>query len=52
MKLNFKRVTSHKKFIPEIDGLRFIAITIVVLFHLNIFIREKDLNEYVFLYFL
>ena len=31
--LNFRRVTSQKRFIPQIDGLRFVAIS-VVLFHL------------------
>ena len=29
------RKTSSSRFIPEIDGLRFIAIITVVLFHLN-----------------
>lgn len=47
MKLLFKRITSSGSFIPEIDGLRFVAITSVVLSHLNIFFLEKDLNHYV-----
>ena len=34
MALNFRRITSQKRFIPQIDGLRFIAISSVVLFHL------------------
>ena len=32
--LNFRRVTTQKRFIPQIDGLRFVAISSVVLFHL------------------
>lgn len=47
MKLSFKRITSSGSFIPEIDGLRFIAIASVVLFHLSGFITEKDVNQYV-----
>jgi peptidoglycan/LPS O-acetylase OafA/YrhL len=31
---NFRRITSQKRFIPQIDGLRFVAISSVVLFHL------------------
>jgi peptidoglycan/LPS O-acetylase OafA/YrhL len=30
----FRRITSQKDFIPQIDGLRFVAITSVILFHL------------------
>lgn len=33
-KFSFRRITSQKKFIPQIDGLRFVAISSVVLFHL------------------
>ena len=29
------RETSSGRFIPEMDGLRFVAITMVVLYHLN-----------------
>ncbi len=36
------RVTTGGALIPEIDGLRFIAIASVVLFHLNISLREKS----------
>jgi peptidoglycan/LPS O-acetylase OafA/YrhL len=32
---NLQRITSSGNFIPEIDGLRFIAITSVVLFHIQ-----------------
>lgn len=46
MKLSFKRITSSGKFIPEIDGLRFIAIVSVVLYHLSGFLTAKDLNQY------
>jgi len=46
MIISFRRITSTGNFIPEIDGLRFIAIASVVLFHLNGFILEKDLNQY------
>lgn len=47
MKLNFKRITASGSFIPEIDGLRFIAIVSVILFHLNNFFLNKDLNKYI-----
>lgn len=32
---SLKRETNRKKFIPEIDGIRFLAISTVVLYHLN-----------------
>ena len=32
--LQFKRITTQKRFIPQIDGLRFVAIASVVLFHI------------------
>ena len=32
--LQFRRITTQTRFIPQIDGLRFIAITSVVLFHI------------------
>lgn len=38
----FQRVTSSGNFIPEIDGLRFIAIASVTLFHVNNYIVEKS----------
>jgi peptidoglycan/LPS O-acetylase OafA/YrhL len=34
MNFNFRRITSQKSFIPQIDGLRFVAISSVVFFHL------------------
>ena len=47
MKISFKRITSTGNFIPEIDGLRFIAIVSVVLYHLSGFLIEKDHNQYI-----
>lgn len=44
MKLSLKRITSAGNFIPEIDGLRFIAITSVVLYHLNSFLIVNYVN--------
>jgi peptidoglycan/LPS O-acetylase OafA/YrhL len=32
--LQFQRITTQKRFIPQIDGLRFVAIGAVVLFHI------------------
>lgn len=46
MKLSFKRITSSGNFIPEIDGLRFIAIASVVLLYLSLFFASKDFNVY------
>lgn len=46
MKLSFKRITSTGNFIPEIDGLRFIAISSVVLYHLSGFLTAKDVKQY------
>jgi peptidoglycan/LPS O-acetylase OafA/YrhL len=38
----FRRVTTSGQFIPEIDGLRFIAIGTVVLFHIAVDLAAKD----------
>ncbi len=46
MRLTFKRITSSGTFIPEIDGLRFIAITSVVLYHVVIWLNVKDEKLY------
>ena len=46
-KITLSRITSSGNFIPEIDGLRFIAILSVVLFHLFGFLSEKDPHNYV-----
>ena len=46
MKLSFSRITTSGRFIPEIDGLRFIAIASVLLFHINGFTNVKDIHQY------
>ena len=45
-RIDLSRITTSGNFIPEIDGLRFIAIISVVLFHLYGFISEKDGSTY------
>ncbi|MFT7071920.1 acyltransferase family protein [Patiriisocius sp. Uisw_017] len=47
MKLAFKRITSTGSFIPEIDGLRFIAIASVVIMHASSYIMIKDQTNYI-----
>ncbi len=47
MNLSFRRITTSGRFIPKVDGLRFIAIVSVVLYHLGGFIAGKDRNVYV-----
>lgn len=37
----FSRITSNGKFVPEVDGLRFIAIFSVVIYHMNGFFTVK-----------
>lgn len=39
--LKFKRTTSSNFYIPEVDGVRFLAIAIVVFYHLNNFFLTK-----------
>ena len=46
MTLSFKRITSSGNFIKEIDGLRFIAILSVVLFHISIYLVAKEKEIY------
>lgn len=46
MGISFRRITSSGGFMPEIDGLRFIAIASVVLFHTHGFIVAKDPTVY------
>ena len=46
MKIHFKRKISKGSFIPEIDGLRFIAIASIVFYHINVFLSVKDVNLY------
>src|SRR4051794_39312802 len=38
----FRRETVSTQFIPVVDGLRFIAIAMVVLFHINVFISDRS----------
>lgn len=40
------RITSSGKYIEEIDGLRFIAIALVVFYHLNGYIAVNNKHEY------
>jgi peptidoglycan/LPS O-acetylase OafA/YrhL len=42
----FKRVTSSGRYIPEVDGLRFVAIASVVLFHFNGEMLKHNSNTY------
>ena len=43
--LQFQRITTQKRFIPEIDGLRFVAIGSVVLFHLYAALERGAITE-------
>jgi peptidoglycan/LPS O-acetylase OafA/YrhL len=47
VKYSFRRITTSGNFIPEIDGLRFIAITSVLLLHLYGGLISNDGNIYV-----
>jgi peptidoglycan/LPS O-acetylase OafA/YrhL len=38
----FRRITTSGQFIPEIDGLRFIAISLVILHHLALFVSIQQ----------
>ncbi len=38
----FRRITSNQLYFPEIDGIRFIAITLVILFHTHGYFAEKS----------
>lgn len=42
----FKRITTSKKYIPEIDGIRFVAILLVVLYHISLHVQAKDTHIY------
>lgn len=46
MKIRFRRITTSGEFIPQIDGLRFIAVMSVVIYHLTGFIMAKDVSLY------
>lgn len=37
----FRRITSSQLYFPEIDGIRFLAITLVVLFHTHGYVTQK-----------
>lgn len=41
--LKLKRKTNSNFFIPQIDGLRFLAISLVVLIHINVFYLAKNI---------
>jgi peptidoglycan/LPS O-acetylase OafA/YrhL len=43
--LQFRRITTQKRFIPQIDGLRFVAIGSVVLFHLYATLERGAIPE-------
>lgn len=45
-KIQLRRIIANGKFIPEIDGLRFVAIISVLLYHINNFLSQKNLNLY------
>ena len=45
-KIQLRRIIANGKFIPEIDGLRFIAIMSVLLYHIHTFLVGKNLNQY------
>jgi peptidoglycan/LPS O-acetylase OafA/YrhL len=47
MEISFKRITTSGNFIPEVDGLRFVAIFSIVAYHLGGFIIVKDTNVYI-----
>jgi peptidoglycan/LPS O-acetylase OafA/YrhL len=40
--LHFRRITTQKRFIPQIDGLRFIAIASVVFFHIYAALENRS----------
>lgn len=42
----FRRITSRGNYIPEIDGLRFLAIAMVVIFHMQGFFSKKSALTY------
>ncbi|MEP7195225.1 MAG: acyltransferase [Saprospiraceae bacterium] len=44
---SLRRITSSGNFIPEIDGLRFLAIAMVMLFHLDGFLMKELRGNYI-----
>jgi peptidoglycan/LPS O-acetylase OafA/YrhL len=45
---NLRRITSDGKYVPEVDGLRFIAIASIVILHINAFflLKKKGQMDY------
>ena len=43
----FRRVTTSGRYIPEIDGLRFVALASVFLVHLGAYLRVKSTTRWV-----
>jgi peptidoglycan/LPS O-acetylase OafA/YrhL len=43
--LQFRRITTQKRFIPQIDGLRFVAIASVVFFHIYAALERGSIAE-------
>jgi peptidoglycan/LPS O-acetylase OafA/YrhL len=43
---SFQRITTSNQFIPEIDGLGFLSILAVILYHINHFISNKNHHQY------
>lgn len=43
--LEFRRITTQKRFIPQIDGLRFVAISSVVLLHIYAALERGAIPE-------
>ena len=43
-RLQFRRITTSGKFVPEIDGLRFVAVASVVLYHLHGFLPDGGIH--------
>ncbi len=42
----FRRITSNESYFPEIDGIRFLAICLVILFHTHGYFTGKTLIEF------
>lgn len=42
----FQRVTSNQLYFPEIDGIRFVAIILVVLFHIHGYFKAKTVGMF------
>jgi peptidoglycan/LPS O-acetylase OafA/YrhL len=42
---HFRRITSSGQFIPEIDGLRFVAVSLIVVYHVLVFVCNSQDRE-------